>query len=100
MEGCGLECEKEILALDISPWGEPINPPSPGAVSKEMGFSEKEMSKWVRKKIEGFSKFLGMPCDKFEKEIMVLFASIEANHIKHFLSKGFPCRSPQLTPKG
>lgn len=63
-----------------------------------MGFFEKETSKWVRKKIKGVSKFLGMPCDEFEKEIMALFASIEANH-KDVLSKGFPSRSSELTPK-
>jgi len=37
-----------------------------------------------------WSKFFGMPCYKFEEEIMALFASIEASHNESVLSKGSP----------
>lgn len=75
--------------MDNSPWGEPIyrEPinicPLAGL---EISFFEQETSEWVKKKIKGSSKFLGMHCDKFEEEIMALFASIEASHKKDVLS--------------
>lgn len=47
----------------------------------------------VLKKIKGFSKCMGMPCDKFEKEIMTLFVSIEAGLFKDYVS----CVSPSST---
>lgn len=86
LEGCGFESKKSASALDNSPWGKPINV-SPPASSKEIGFSKKESSGCV-KNIKYFSTFFGMPCNKFEKEIMTLFSSIEASCNKDVLSKG------------
>lgn len=52
------------------------------------------------KKIKGFSKFMGMPCDKLKKEIMVLSVSIQASRIKDSVSSGSPSSTYKLTPKG
>ena len=52
---------------------------TPLKLRRRLFFFEKETTKWVLEKIKGFSNFLGMSCDKFEKDIMAHFTSIEAN---------------------
>ncbi|KAG5540961.1 hypothetical protein RHGRI_020999 [Rhododendron griersonianum] len=42
-----------------------------------IGMSHAEVSKWVLKRINGFSKFLGVSLDGFEDRAMKLFADIE-----------------------
>jgi hypothetical protein len=69
------------------------------AALEETGFSEQQTSEWVKKN-EGFSKFIGMPCEKIEKEIMALFASIEASRNKNVFSNGSPSSTSMLAPKG
>lgn len=41
------------------------------------GMSQEDVSKWVLKRISGFSKFLGVSFDGFEDRTMQLFSDIE-----------------------
>lgn len=50
------------------------------------GMSQVEVSKWVLKRISGFSKFLGVSYDGFEERTMQLFLDIEEKWRKGAMS--------------